>query len=59
MAEKPVCTCITRLVPSLNGLTGRAYLVKRITVLDPYCQILTHKISGSTDFEPDYSKKEK
>jgi hypothetical protein len=58
MAEQPVCTCITRVVPSLNGLTGRAYLVKRITVLDPYCHILSHKLKGSTDFEPTYEMKD-
>lgn len=59
LRERPVCTCITRTVPSLDGLTGKARLVRLIRVLDPFCQILTHKISGSTNFEPDYSKKEK
>jgi len=58
MAEKPVCTCISRVVPSLNGLTGRAYLTKLITVLDPYCQILSHRTKGSTTVEPTYEQKD-
>lgn len=47
--EEPVCTCISRPFPGFG--------LRRVVVFDPYCQIQSHKDSGTyTGPEPVYGK---
>lgn len=51
LPERPVCTCITRTMPTL---LGEARVVR---VFDPFCQLPPHRAAGSTDVEPTYPAK--
>ncbi|QOP65124.1 hypothetical protein PQE12_gp64 [Arthrobacter phage Adumb2043] len=53
MPESPVCTCITRTMPSPFGD------MRLVQVFDPFCQIPVHKKRGSTELEPTYGKEAK
>ncbi|QNO12725.1 hypothetical protein SEA_SNEK_65 [Arthrobacter phage Snek] len=53
LPEEPVCTCLSRPIP---GLPVR---MRKILVIDPFCQIPVHKIRGSYEGpEPEYEKQE-
>lgn len=53
MPESPVCTCITRTMPTRFGDA------RIVAVFDPYCQIKAHAQRGSTELEPTYGKEAK